>query len=244
MATNNSKFDKWCLVINEPKEKATTDQDNDFFMSAASTLQNYNRFKFFASIIHDKDILENGEPKTKHMHIVYTTPLKNTILGELKEISSILNIDKRLLSLEGSNNEFLMVQYLTHKNQPNKTQYDYSEIITNNSEELEQKYNFDYKDPEAELLATLQECETITDFAIKLGPTKARQFLGLFKDMQNERKEKTKDKLLAYEYVKTKYDALLVLFESFLDTCRNGLKESEKRLINLKDFEDRFNRDF
>lgn len=242
MSTQNKKFNYFGIVINAPKEKATTDQVNDFFNAVMTAIQNYNKIKFYASIIHDKDKLDNGEPKTPHCHIVIETYEKWTHLGALKEIANHLAINKDLISLEGSNNEYLLIQYLTHKNQPSKTQYDYEKIKTNNKEELELRYKNEYQDPEQELLKTLQECETITELAQKLGPTKANSLMRLFNAMKTEKDNSMFLQLQAYRRIAEKYDDLLRLMDDLLNTLQNGLKDSEKRLINLNDFISRFSR--
>ena len=241
MATQNKKFTHWGIVLNAPKEKATTDQVNDFFNTALTAIQNYNKIKFFASIIHDKDKLDNGEPKTTHCHIVIETYEKLTQLGALKEFSNALGISKDLISVDGSNNEFLLIQYLTHKNQPTKTQYDYDQIITSNKEELELRYLNEYQDPEQKLLETLESCETITELAKALGPTKANSLMRLFNAMKLERDNNIQIELKAYRHIAEKYTELYNYTENLLNTLENGLKDHEKRIINLKDFSDRFN---
>ena len=44
MATNNQKFKYWGLILNAPNEKATNPREiNDFFKTAVSSIQNYNK---------------------------------------------------------------------------------------------------------------------------------------------------------------------------------------------------------
>lgn len=87
----------------------------------------------FAAILHDRDVHEDGTPKKPHWHIVlkFGGPLAEktvrTYLGMPEGKKDDPNGFQRLqvaASIEGS------IQYLIHKNDPDKAQYDQSEIIS------------------------------------------------------------------------------------------------------------------
>ena len=93
----------------------------------------------YAFIMHDKDKDENGDTKFLHIHMALVM-LKvnkdykklNTILNELaKEVEidgQCIQIDE-MTSFNGS------VQYLIHKRDPQKAQYEESCVVTNQSPE-------------------------------------------------------------------------------------------------------------
>lgn len=90
----------------------------------------------FAFILHDKDVVtnENGEVKTKTPHYHLVAQLKSnkkrltTTINDIAEIVGVcpcaVSIEK-LVSMSGG------IQYLTHKNDSTKYQYDVNEIVTN-----------------------------------------------------------------------------------------------------------------
>ena len=253
---NAKKYHNFGIVFNAPNEKeASADMGlvmtvncGGFFNEIITRIEEYDQIKFYAIKIHDKDRQENGEPKREHLHAFITFKSDYTQLQALKEISEYLKIDKRLISLEATENDgYLLVQYLTHKGKPNKAQYDYKDIKTNNSELLEQLYNEVKKDRNSELLEHLTACETIEDFAKLEGVETARKFLTLFKTIREEKKQDIKS--LFHELERRNHEIGILrdflrdyeeLSDLMLETLENGLKEHDKRIINLADFKKRF----
>lgn len=84
------------------------------------------------SPLHDKDLNANGEIKKPHYHIVlfFTGP---TTYNRVDKITKLINgtIPKRVISPIG------MIRYLTHKDNPEKYQYDEREITTINGLDIE-----------------------------------------------------------------------------------------------------------
>lgn len=83
--------------------------------------------QYAISPLHDKDLLENGSGKTKkphyHVIVVYGSP---TTYNNVKSLTDSLNspIPQALEQVRG------YYRYLTHKDNPEKYQYDDKEIIT------------------------------------------------------------------------------------------------------------------
>ena len=129
----NTKSTQWLLVLNsnikEPQE-ALIKQLEAF----QSSLLNYNRFKYVFTIIHDKD-----QEKTTHAHAYLTLYEAITLKDLLIELTELLNCVKEQISLKPTNSDCLGVQYLTHKNQPEKEQYTLDKVKTNNQEELSRR---------------------------------------------------------------------------------------------------------
>lgn len=75
------------------------------------------------SPLHDKDVTAEGELKKPHYHLVLSYN-GNKSFEQIDEIARLLHapIPERINSLTGS------VRYLTHMDDPNKYQYDSSDI--------------------------------------------------------------------------------------------------------------------
>lgn len=84
--------------------------------------------KWIESPLHDKDINEKtNEPKKAHWHIIISFSNKKSYKQVLK-ISEMLNAPEpvKTKNLQGS------VQYLWHRNNPEKYQYNKSEVVAHN----------------------------------------------------------------------------------------------------------------
>lgn len=124
--TKEIRARNWTLTIHED------DPAKLYIESILARITGNNEPKI-AFIKHDKDVDENGEIKTTHYHAVlmYTnarlfSTIKNTYQGA---------------HIEQTANLAASIQYLTHKNNPEKHQYDYKNIQTNDGTELEKLYN-------------------------------------------------------------------------------------------------------
>ena len=94
---------------------------------------------FYAFILHDKDINElTGELKRPHIHIYVKTYNRTRRLTYLKLLSRNLEIDPNRITIINADNEILRIQYMIHKNNPDKYQYESDHIITNNPEYVNQ----------------------------------------------------------------------------------------------------------
>lgn len=81
-------------------------------------------FRAIAYIKHDKDVLEDGSLKPTHWHVLGITPEKHTA----KSITyALAHLPQNILT-EVSLNRQRSWEYLTHKNDPDKHQYDKSQI--------------------------------------------------------------------------------------------------------------------
>ena len=201
----NTKSLQWLVVINgnikEPLE-ALIKQLEAF----QSCLLNYNRFKYVFTIIHDQD-----SEKLPHCHAYITLYEAITLKDLLIELAELLNSTKEQISLEPTNSDFLGVQYLTHKNQPEKEQYNLELVKTNNNEELQrrmaEKYQSEYDQDRKSLKERKHDIEALGE---------------------------------AYNKAINSYNALWDLCDHLLATLENGLKDHEKRIINLEEFKKRF----
>lgn len=142
----------------EKKEQSSTRyavvlQQQDFEKNKELDIKNLNlalqemAFPYYALILHDKfSVVElNGvEDKKKHFHIVidFGATIKQTTA--LTRLADKLEVSPNIISIDPLTSVEAMVRYLIHRDQPEKYQFDSSEILTNNVE-LTNEYLIDQK---------------------------------------------------------------------------------------------------
>lgn len=104
-----------------------------------------NSIKSYYWILHDKDKLDNGDLKPVHYHVVVT--FNYAIIP--KKFESIcdayifLESEDTNYFYEPVNSLSAVLLYLTHRNDPDKFQYSFSLIYTNNLTYLSSVYSYD-----------------------------------------------------------------------------------------------------
>lgn len=91
---------------------------------------------FAVSPLHDKDLNPTGDQKKPHYHVLICFPGPTTFNKVNSDICNMLNspIPKRLLSVVG------MFRYFTHKDNPEKYQYNENDICVSNGFDIKE-YN-------------------------------------------------------------------------------------------------------
>lgn len=97
----------------------------------------------YSFIMHDRDLQDDGSPKWNHIHMALIMksvgkgrnyPSLNTILNAL---AKVCEIDGQSIQIDEMTSEVGSVQYLIHKRNTDKAQYNEDEVITSlPSEEL------------------------------------------------------------------------------------------------------------
>lgn len=108
----------------------------------------------YAYILHDKDILENGEHKTPHIHLIGLWHTNRQRLGTiLSQICDSCELQPLAITIDKMSDIVGSIQYLIHKNNAEKYQYNISDIVTNLTEgELTTYMNSDSKSLSIEYL--------------------------------------------------------------------------------------------
>lgn len=91
-----------------------------------SRVESLTNIKKYAIIIHDKDLLESGEPKGKHFHIVCT--FSNMTTSQV--VANVMKVEPQYVSKIKTTTKTAML-YLVHRNNPEKFQYEPSEVVAN-----------------------------------------------------------------------------------------------------------------
>lgn len=85
----------------------------------------------YAYILHDKDVLDNGEIKGSHFHVVLCAENAKSSNNWIEHFSTLLGIDRDCVSVEMQQSEKRCLRYLLHLDDGAKHQYDRSEVVTN-----------------------------------------------------------------------------------------------------------------
>ena len=225
------------LVINA-KENSNPQEE----LERCQRLLVSNYKTFVATIIHDKDILENGLEKTIHLHAYIELDKKYTLKAVLSEISTLLDISLNLISIEATSNDYLLVQYLTHKNDKDKTQYPLDLVLTNDKEVFLDRWNKVYKSEEELRLEILDKCPKtdLLELVRVYGYNQINSMRGMIKDIKSESKSSVKELEDLVNLHKSKANDLEELVNNILVRLDTRLTKHEKGLLEFNDLIDRF----
>ena len=180
-----SKYSYFGLVIEPEKESTNPDQELAHFQDLLLLVKS----RLVATIIHDKDT-ENNEPKRIHLHAYISYAEKHTEKQVLSDISSLLDINPIRVSVRGSNNEFLLAQYLIHKNDKEKYQYSIEEIKSNNKEFIlglvSESAPTKPKNEDEDLQLSLKQCKSILELMDTIGLQQANRYRPIFNQIKQE----------------------------------------------------------
>lgn len=228
---SQNKYACFGVVIDPQKESANPTEELAHFQDILLAGE-----CFVASIIHDKDLTEQGELKQIHLHAFIELPKKHTKKQALTLLSELLDIPTTQISLTPDNNGYLLVQYLTHKNQPNKTKYDFKDIRTNNAKLLQSRYNQKYvnqAERQANLETDLKACLSFVEFLELQGVENAKKYQSVFNQVKKEQKQDLdfiNNLLIQHEKFVAEVKDLVKNY-SFMDKESNVLADKIKRLI-------------
>lgn len=129
MKTLTTQTKKIRAVINPPigMEK---EQFVEIFKTTLKDFLDSSGYLYFA-IVHDMDYDDKGKKKTLHAHIVIESPKRMRVMTFIYRLSDALNWPENCISAMGYDDLGTSVQYLVHKNNPEKWRYDCEEIMTN-----------------------------------------------------------------------------------------------------------------
>lgn len=168
-------------------------RSREWFIEINQGAQCFNTFKEqlidcnYAYILHDKDIYENGDTKAPHYHL-YVYYQNAITLNSMGNRFYGAHIEKPI-------NKDYCIQYLIHRNDPQKYQYSSDEVISNISGindilNREWKERFDANNIE---IYYNEGCTNYMAFYRRFGAIiKPYQsfIIGLIKELQNEDKAK------------------------------------------------------
>lgn len=157
MLNLNSQSKDFNVVIDEP---ITNIQFNvQYLLKKVNEYCKVNAEEYYF-ILHDHDVKdESGEMKVKHIHLLYRIPKRTRYKTELSKLCDFLFGDEKyrnLIQIEKWKYHDEMIQYLTHKNNPEKYQYSVLNVFTSDKD-----YLMDIMQREIETALTYDDIERI-----------------------------------------------------------------------------------
>lgn len=187
MANLSSQTNNYSMVINLPKDNSIK------LMELINKLDTFcmNNTKEYFFIVHDKDINENGELKTVHIHLLFSSK-KCRLLTMIKRVAvNIFGKDDfktiTLISCDIWREHDLGIQYLIHKNDKEKYQYDIKEVFTNDKEYLKSvvDYQVETKLNIGKLINLCYQYDSILDVFMEIGLANSKNYLNLINAIYN-----------------------------------------------------------
>lgn len=128
----------------------------DYHFDDFKSWLNNSGFRYYY-IVHDKDLNEMGELIRPHIHLVLTGLKRWRVKQLLNDLADALITNIENIQIEEIKNLTASVQYLVHKNDVAKYQYDWKLIKTNDTDNLVPLLN-----------ETILTCSVTTDRLIQL----------------------------------------------------------------------------
>ena len=157
-----------------------------------------------------------------------------------QQLTKLTGYESNQITLEGSNNDILLLQYLTHKNDTKKYQFPIVEVWSNNEELFQAKYSMQYKSKEQranELIKDIRECKTLIQLMERQGIETANKYRNSFNQIKREQGanlELMEDLIIRYENFLQDVKSYIRDF-SFIDEEENYLIKKLEQLIHKYD---------
>ena len=128
------RCDKFTIVLNDSQNGLIL-RNSDYIFRCFMVGQ--FDLKYVAVIKHDRDEDEYHNAKTTHYHVVLCLNSRyrvGTILEKIKD--SIIGINENQIQIDKCSSVSAQSRYLIHLDDRDKYQYDESDVVTNNREQL------------------------------------------------------------------------------------------------------------
>lgn len=238
MAQGNQKASKWAILINA-KKKTPSNAISQELRAYLSAICNYTTARNYFAIVHDKDINELGEPKRTHLHLILEYDRKSTFSAVISEIKQASGLVDNQISIEPANSDILAEQYLIHKNDPSKHQYEPTEIETNDRQTLNDRLSARYltqEEQEAERLEALRNANTFSELIDRAGLEYAHKYRTSFNELRQERKQDYEGLLKSWDTLKKRYINLIRELKQIpieIEMSNLDIEKIKKLLIDL-----------
>lgn len=179
----NSQTTKVNLVVNIPYSQTKEQVES----ALGSFLGKYGANWFY--VFHDKDTKsDTGESKTPHFHVLFQSSdgKKHRLLWYMTRLAECMSIDNlNVISAEIWKNYESDVQYLIHKNNPERYQYELGEVKCYDSEEFKKVLSLAISPTLTidRIVSTCLECERLHEVYIALGLGVSQMYRGLISDI-------------------------------------------------------------
>ena len=187
MKTLSTQTKKIRAVINPPIGM-DKEQFVDVFKTTLKDFLDSSGYLYFA-IVHDMDYDDKGNKKTLHAHIVINSQKRMRVMTFIYRLSDALSWPENTISAMGYDDLATSVQYLVHKNNPEKWRYDSEEVMTNcPTATLYDLLSSDLLEVDArELCRLIDEGYSDRDIAFRIGLGAYSLYRNAIRDFRKER---------------------------------------------------------
>ena len=179
----NSKSELFTLVIDKH------DRLNNIEITPTilkGYLDNEDFIDYYAFILHDRDVNDEGEIKTPHYHIVLKCNSRYAKESIITDFAKNLKINRVCVKVKAYHDICGAVQYLVHQNDKDKFQYDRSEIVSSNIADTEVYLIGQIEIGVNNLIDICISCKTLTEVYSVIGLKNAKLYHWVIKDLWND----------------------------------------------------------
>lgn len=145
----------------------------------------------YAFILHSEDVLDDGTKKTPHIHFVATLKKPSRLSTTLHRISDALGVNPLAVTISKYSSFAGCVQYLIHKNNPEKYSYPMEDICSNIPKDELMSLMDDETGIDADRLISMVVSSPNRMTLIRsLGLSKYRVYRSIIADIENDIKGK------------------------------------------------------
>lgn len=139
----NARSDKFTIILNDNELKLL--KNSNFVRTKISCADNISVI-FIAVIFHDKDQVEddNNRLKTPHYHLVVQFDRVYRCGTMIRLLSDLFKINENQITIDKCNSMAMQCRYLTHLDDFDKYQYNYTDISCNDYNVLSRYYNLKF----------------------------------------------------------------------------------------------------
>lgn len=179
----NTKSSLFTCVIEE------YDKENDYHYTEEdlrSYFENEDYLSYWAFIKHDKDVDDDGDVKRPHYHLVLLCNSSYTKDRILSELSKNLVKNRAVVSVRSYNDIYQAVQYLLHRNDADKHQYDSKDIVSSSSGETAVYLIGEFTLTIEKLVDIVRHSNSIKEIYTTIGLKNAKLYHWIIKDLVKE----------------------------------------------------------
>lgn len=185
----NTKSKLFTLVVEE------FDKANNKHISwkdIKSYLDKEDYVNYYAFILHNKDFDENGEQKRAHFHIVLETIRPYAKSSVLTDIVKELCCAREVVSVRAYDSCKLAVQYLVHKNDEDKAQYDILDVLSSDETRTIDYIDNDIESDDLDIKDLCEICKNaknIVEVYRVIGLANAKKYRWVIVDLLDQERE-------------------------------------------------------
>lgn len=181
----NSKSELFTIVLDEFDKLNGKVLSKDLIKKY---LDNEDYLEYYAFILHDRDVDEDGIIKYRHYHLVLkcnSRYAKDTIITD---VAKNLGCNRSCIKCKAYNDVYSAVQYLIHANDKDKFQYNKGEIISNDDGATMVYLLGEFKIEIDDLIYIVAGAKSLTEVYSTIGIKNSKQYHWVIKDIYNDLK--------------------------------------------------------